>query len=116
MSLPERRIIPTVGEVVRTPESCFRNVIGYDWPVHEVTVGAGLQMAYVDAGPSDAKETMFLLHGEPMWGYLYHKMVTPLVAAGYRVIVPDLIGFGRSDKPTDELAYTYSNHVAWVRE
>ena len=67
MSLPERRIVPTVGEVVRTPESCFRNVVGYDWPVHEVTVGAGLQMAYVDAGPSDAKETMFLLHGEPMW-------------------------------------------------
>ena len=116
MSLPERRIVPTVGEVVRTPESCFKNVVGYDWPVHEVTVGAGLQMAYVDAGPRDAKETMLLLHGEPMWGYLYHKMVAPLVAAGYRVVVPDLIGFGRSDKPTDELAYTYSNHVAWVRE
>ena len=116
MSLPERRIVPTVGEVVRTPESCFKNVVGYDWPVHEVTVGAGLQMVYVDAGPSDAKETMFLLHGEPMWGYLYHKMVAPLVAAGYRVIVPDLIGFGRSDKPLDTNEYTYERHVAWMNE
>ena len=116
MSLPERRVIPTIGEVVRTPPSCFANVQGYDWPHHEVTVGPGLQMAYVDAGNPNAEETIFLLHGEPMWGYLYRKMVTPFVDAGYRVIVPDLIGFGRSDKPTDELAYSYSSHVASVRE
>jgi haloalkane dehalogenase len=116
MSLPERRVLPSVGEVVRTPDSRFDAVVGYDWPVHDVVVGDGLHLSYVDAGPHDATETMLLLHGEPTWGYLYHKMVGPLVAAGYRVIVPDLIGFGRSDKPTDELAYTYSSHVAWIRE
>lgn len=116
MSFSERRTIPNIGEVLRTPESRFEKVVGYDWPVFETSVGQGLQMAYVDAGARDATETVLLLHGEPMWGYLYHKMIGPLVAAGYRVIVPDLIGFGRSDKPTDELAYSYSNHVAWVRE
>ena len=71
-------------------------------------------MAYVDAGPSDARETLLLLHGEPMWGYLYRKMIGPLVEAGYRVIVPDLIGFGRSDKFIDPERYTYSGHVTWV--
>ena len=116
MSGAERRVIPTIGEVLRTPEKQFDHVKGYDWPHHEITVGPGLQMAYVDAGDANAEETLLLLHGEPMWGYLYRKMVTPFVEAGYRVIVPDLIGFGRSDKPTDEFAYSYSNHVAWVRE
>ena len=116
MSVAERRVIPTIGEVLRTPEKQFDHVKGYDWPHHEITVGPGLQMAYVDAGDANAEETLLLLHGEPMWGYLYRKMVTPFVEAGYRVIVPDLIGFGRSDKPTDEFAYSYSSHVAWVRE
>lgn len=111
-----RREVPTIGTVVRTPESRFEGITEYSWPRHEMAVGPGLRMAYVDAGPSDATETVLLLHGEPMWGYLYRTMIPTLVANGCRVVVPDLIGFGRSDKPTDAAAYTYSNHVAWVRD
>eukprot|EP00935_MAST-01C_sp_MAST-1C-sp1_P001365 g1365.t1 len=73
-----------------------------------------LRMAYIDQGPSDAKETMFLLHGEPTWSYLYRKMIPGLVDAGYRVVAPDLIGFGRSDKPADMAEYTYAKQVEWV--
>ncbi|MCG9915604.1 MAG: alpha/beta fold hydrolase [Phenylobacterium sp.] len=71
-------------------------------------------MAYVDAGPRDARETLLLLHGQPMWGYLYRKMIGPFVEAGYRLIVLDLIGFGRSDKYVDPARYTYSAYVGWV--
>jgi haloalkane dehalogenase len=111
----DRRDVPSIGEVLRTPSSCFAEIVDYDWPVADVAVGPGLRMAYVDAGPPHATETVLLLHGRPMWGYLYRTMIPTLVAAGYRVIMPDLIGFGRSDKPVDPAAYTYSNHVAWVR-
>ena len=72
-------------------------------------------MAYVEEG-SGAAGTFLLLHGEPTWGYLYRRMIPPLVDAGYRIIAPDLIGFGRSDKPTDRAAYTYANHVRWLTE
>lgn len=113
---PSHREVPTIGTVVRTPPERFGDLTDFAWPHHEITVGSGLNMAYVDAGPADAEETVLLLHGEPMWGYLYRKMIPTLVASGCRVIVPDLIGFGRSDKPTSPTAYTYSNHVAWVQE
>ena len=112
----ERREVPSIGTVVRTPESRFAAITDYPWTHRKVEVGPGLRMAYVDAGPRDADETMLLLHGEPMWGYLYRTMIPTLLAAGFRVVVPDLIGFGRSDKPTDPAAYTYSNHVAWTRD
>lgn len=102
-------------EVLRTPESRFEGIRDYPWRPAYVDVEPGLRMAYVDAGPPDARETLLLLHGEPMWGYLYRKMIGPFEAAGCRVVVPDLIGFGRSDKPTDPAAYTYSQHVAWVK-
>lgn len=115
MSDAPRQAVATVGEVLHTPESCFDAIPDYPWPVSEILVGPGLRMAYVDAGPRDAKETLLLLHGEPTWGYLYRTMIPALLEARYRVIVPDLIGFGRSDKPVDQAAYTYSNHVAWVR-
>ncbi len=111
-----RREVPSIGTVVRTPESRFAAITDYPWPHRELEVRPGLRMAYVDAGPRDAAETVLLLHGEPMWGYLYRTMIPTLLAAGFRVVVPDLIGFGRSDKPTDPAAYTYSNHVAWVRD
>jgi haloalkane dehalogenase len=101
--------------VLRTPEARFAGIRDYPWPPNYVQIEPGLRMAYVDAGPRDASETMLLLHGEPMWGYLYRKMMVPLAQAGLRVIVPDLIGFGRSDKPADGAAYTYSGHVAWVK-
>jgi haloalkane dehalogenase len=72
-------------------------------------------MAYVDEG-APGSPTLLLLHGEPTWGYLYRRMLPKLIAAGYRVIVPDLIGFGRSDKPTDRSTYTYAGHVAWMTD
>jgi haloalkane dehalogenase len=100
--------------VLRTPESRFAGIRDYPWPPAYFEVEPGLRMAWVDTGPRDAAETVVLLHGEPTWGYLYRKMIAPLQAAGLRVVVPDLIGFGRSDKPTDPEAYTYSGHVAWV--
>jgi haloalkane dehalogenase len=101
-------------EVLRTPEARFAEIRDYPWKPESFEVEPGLRMAYVDTGPRDAPETLFLLHGEPMWGYLYRKMIRPFEAAGYRVIVPDLIGFGRSDKPTNPETFTYSAHVAWV--
>jgi len=104
---------PRAG-VLRTPESRFAAIGDFPWPPHYLMVEPGLRMAYYDAGKNDSAETLLLLHGEPMWGYLYRKMIPPLVAAGHRVIVPDLIGFGRSDKPVERAAYTYSNHVRWV--
>ncbi len=105
---------PRAG-VLRTPESRFAALAGFPWAPQYVEVEPGLRMAYVDAGPPGARETLLLLHGEPTWGYLYRKMIGPLEAAGFRVIVPDLIGFGRSDKPIDPEAYTYSQHVAWMK-
>ncbi len=109
--MPGTQLLP---EILQTPESCFEGITDYPWSPSYLEVEPGLRMAYVDAGPSDARETLLLLHGEPMWGYLYRKMIGPFVAAGYRVIVPDLIGFGRSDKFTDPLRYSYSAHVGWV--
>jgi haloalkane dehalogenase len=72
-------------------------------------------MAYVDAGPADGR-TVLLLHGEPSWSYLYRDMIGPLVDAGLRVVAPDLIGFGRSDKPVEREDYTYARHMAWLTD
>ena len=72
-------------------------------------------MHYVDEGPHDGPPVV-LLHGEPTWSYLYRTMIPPLVAAGHRVLAPDLIGFGRSDKPTRMDDYTYLRHVEWVTD
>jgi len=107
------RELPREG-VLRTPEARFAGLRDFPWEPSYFQVEPGLRMAYVDAGPRDAAETVLLLHGEPTWGYLYRKMIGPLEAAGFRVVVPDLVGFGRSDKPVDPEAYTYSGHVAWV--
>jgi haloalkane dehalogenase len=71
-------------------------------------------MAYLDEGPRDG-QAVVLLHGEPSWSYLYRFMIPGLVAAGLRVVAPDLIGFGRSDKPSDREDYTYARHVEWAR-
>jgi haloalkane dehalogenase len=105
---------PPRAGVLRTPESRFVGIRDYPWTPCYFEVEPGLRMAYVDAGPRGAAETALLLHGEPTWGYLYRKMIGPLAEAGFRVVVPDLVGFGRSDKPADPEAYTYSGHVAWV--
>ena len=99
---------------VRTPEERFAGLPGYDFAPHYVEID-GMRMHYVDEGPRDAAPTL-LLHGEPSWSYLYRKMIPPLAAAGHRVIAPDLIGFGRSDKPVSRSNYSYAGHVAWMAQ
>jgi haloalkane dehalogenase len=98
--------------VLRTPDERFRDLPGYPFVPHYVTVD-GLRMHYVDEGPRDAPAVL-MLHGEPSWSYLYRKMIPPIADAGFRVIAPDLVGFGRSDKPVDIGAYSYARHVAWM--
>ena len=100
-------------EVFRTPDERFADLPGYDFEPHYVELRGdldGLRMHYVDEGSG---APILMLHGEPTWAYLYRKMI-PSLAEGARVIVPDLIGFGRSDKPTDRDWYTYDRHVASV--
>jgi haloalkane dehalogenase len=99
---------------VRTPEDRFNDLPGFGYATSHVDVD-GLRMAYVDVGAADAPPVL-LLHGEPAWSFLYRRMIPPLLEAGYRCIAPDLIGFGRSDKPTDRAAYTYNGHVAWLHQ
>ena len=99
-------------QVVRTPEDRFADLEDWSYPPRYVHVTPELRMHYVDEGPP-AAPVVVLLHGEPTWGYLYRKMIPGLVAAGHRVIVPDLIGFGRSDKLTTQRDYTYQGHLGW---
>lgn len=101
-------------QIVHTPADRFENLEGYSFTPHYAEVGEGLKMHYLDEGAKDAKETLLLLHGEPSWSYLYRKMIPVFVAAGYRCIVPDLIGFGKSSKPTQTSDYTYALHVEWT--
>lgn len=104
-------------EVLRTPDHRFADLPGYPFEPNWVTVDSGegdpLRLHYVDEGPPDGPAVV-LLHGEPTWSYLYRTMIPPLVDAGYRVLAPDLIGFGKSDKPTRIADYSYQRHVDWV--
>ena len=95
--------------VLRTPDERFQNLPGFDFEPHYKEID-GYRVHYLDEGPSDG-EVIVLLHGEPSWSYLYRKMIPVLTEAGYRAIVPDLIGFGRSDKPTEMATHTYAFHV-----
>jgi haloalkane dehalogenase len=99
-------------EFVRTPDERFAQLPDFPYPPTYVDID-GLRMAYVDVGPPDATPVL-LLHGEPTWSFLYRRMIPPLVDAGFRCVAPDLIGFGRSDKPVDQEAYTYAAHIAWM--
>jgi len=105
---------------VRTPEERFRDLPDFDFEpryaeVVDPTGGAPLRMAYLDEGPRDG-DVVLLLHGEPTWSFLYRSMIPVLVEAGHRVVVPDMIGFGRSDKPSDRSQYTFARQVEWTRE
>lgn len=104
-------------QYLRTPDTCFSNLPGYDFEPNYLHVrdgeGGHLRVHYLAEGPHDAPPVL-LLHGEPSWSYLYRKMIPPLAAAGHRVIVPDLIGFGRSDKPVRESDYSYQRHMDWI--
>ncbi len=100
-------------DVLRTPDERFAALPGYPFEPHYVEIDR-LRMHYVDEGPRDAAPVL-MLHGEPSWSYLYRKMIPLFAAAGLRAVAPDLIGFGRSDKPTRRQDYTYQRHVDWVR-
>jgi len=105
--------LPLISEVLRTPEECFFNLPDYPFAAHYTELG-GLRIAHVDEGPRDGP-IVLLMHGEPAWSYLYRKMIPVLVSAGLRVIAPDLVGFGRSDKPAHAKDYSYFNHVQWMK-
>jgi haloalkane dehalogenase len=109
-------------ETLRTPDDRFLGLPDFDLAPHYVDVASGeqggvdrLRVHYVDEGAADAAETVVCLHGEPSWAFLYRKMVPVLVRAGLRVVVPDLVGFGRSDKPSSRRDHTYARHVEWLR-
>ena len=101
-------------DVLRTPDEQFTNLSGYNFAPHYVEVN-GLRVHYIDEG-SKSGNPVLLLHGEPSWCYLYRKMIPIIVGAGHRAIAPDLIGFGRSDKPTNKEDYSYQLHVDVITE
>ena len=97
----------------RTPDERFLNLPGYTYPPHyvdDLPGYEGLRVHYVDEGPRDADQTFLCLHGQPSWSYLYRKMIPVFLNSGARVIAPDWLGFGRSDKPVDDAAYTFDFH------
>lgn len=95
---------------LRTPDERFAGLADFPFEPHYTEVD-GLRIHHVEAGSGP---TVLLLHGEPTWSYLYRKMIPPLVAAGCRAVAPDLVGFGRSDKPAAVADYSYASHVAWM--
>lgn len=111
-------------EIVRTPDERFVDLPDFPFVPRYAEVptldpadpdGATLRVAYLDEGPADAAPVL-LMHGEPSWSFLYRHMIPVLVGRGHRVIAPDLVGFGRSDKPTSTSDYTYARHVAWMED
>ena len=100
-------------EVLRTPEERFADLPDYPFAPHYHQVTPDLRLHYVDEGPRDAKPVL-MLHGEPTWSYLYRGMIPPVAAAGLRVLAPDLIGFGKSDKPAAGGDYSYAEQVGWI--
>ncbi|MEO6197315.1 MAG: alpha/beta fold hydrolase, partial [Dehalococcoidia bacterium] len=104
-------------KTLRTPDERFVSLPGWTFEPRYLDVadgeGGAVRMHYVDEGPSSAAPVL-LLHGEPSWSYLYRKMIPVIVDAGHRAIAPDLIGFGRSDKPSEQSDYTFQRHVDWM--
>ena len=107
-----------MSDVLRTPDDRFEGLPGFAFAPHYAEVEAEgmppLRMHYLDEGPADGPVAL-LLHGQPTWSYLYRTVVPVLVAAGVRVVAPDNVGFGRSDKPTAPTDYTFARHIAWTR-
>lgn len=100
-------------DVLRTPDDRFEGLAGYPFEPHYVDVD-GIRVHYVDEGPREAAPIL-MLHGEPSWSYLYRTMIPTLSRAGHRCVAPDLVGFGRSDKPASQQDYSYQRHVDWMR-
>lgn len=107
------------AEVLRTPDECFENIPGFPFEPHYLEVtsahGGPMRMHYVDEGPSDAP-VIFMLHGNPDWSYAFRHQITDFSRAGYRVIAPDMLGFGRSDKPVNRYLYSIAQHMDWLRQ
>ena len=101
-------------EILRTPDDRFADLADYPYDPNYLMCGE-LRIHYVDQGNSD-DETVLMLHGEPSWSYLYRKMIPIIANAGHRVIAPDLMGFGKSDKPANQEDYTYQRHVDWMTD
>ena len=100
-------------EALRTPDARFQGLPGWPWApryLHDLPGFEGLRVHYVDEGPKDAGRVFLCLHGEPTWAYLYRRMIPVFLATGARVICPDWLGFGRSDKPVDDAAYGFHFH------
>ncbi len=102
-------------KVLRTPDEQFSLLPDFAFEPHYVNVSDGIRVHYLDEGPHGVAPVL-LMHGEPSWSFLYRKMIPVLVAAGHRCVVPDLVGFGRSDKPSEQDDYTYQRHVDWMAE
>ncbi|MGB6229057.1 MAG: haloalkane dehalogenase [Litorimonas sp.] len=102
-------------EILRTPDERFADLPDYSFAPNYAEIGDGLRLHYVDEGPRDGRPVL-MMHGEPSWSFLYRHMIPPIAKAGHRVIAPDLVGFGKSDKPSETSDYTYSAHVDWMLE
>jgi haloalkane dehalogenase len=100
---------------MRTPDERFRDLSEYPFDPHWTELTAGLRMHHVDEGPSDA-DPVLMLHGEPSWSYLYRRMIPVFTDAGFRAAAPDLVGFGKSDKPANRRDYSYQSHMDWLTE
>ena len=100
-------------KVLRTPDSRFVDLPDYPFTPHYAEVEPGLRMHFVDEGSPSARPVL-MLHGEPSWSFLYRKMIPRFAEAGFRALAPDLIGFGKSDKPASTADYSYERHVSWV--
>ena len=101
-------------EFIRTPEERFKRLSNYSFSPNYVDI-SGLRMHYVDEGNSSS-DPVLMMHGEPTWSYLYRHMIPICAAAGHRVIAPDLIGFGKSDKPVHQSDYSYQKHMDWMKQ
>ena len=106
-------------KILRTPDARFENLPDYAFGPHYLNIrdanGTELRIHAIDEGPRDAAPVL-MLHGEPSWSFLYRKMITGLVAKGHRAVAPDLIGFGKSDKPAEQSDYTFERHVKWMSD
>jgi len=105
-------------KALRTPDERFASLPDFPFTPHYVQVpdgdGGELRVHYLDEGPRDGQPVL-LMHGEPSWCFLYRTMIPVLTGSGLRAIAPDLVGFGRSDKPAQRTDYTYQRHVDWMR-
>lgn len=106
-------------KILRTPDCQFENLPDYDYPPHYTTIadddGTEIRIHHIEVGPKDA-EPLLLMHGNPTWSYIYRKMIPGLVKTGKRIIAVDLVGCGRSDKPSRKSDYTLARHQQWMRK